>query len=572
MIRAKHSINGVGFVPVNRDSFSLQANFPDEIGSWENDFTAENRVVLPQEAYLELLRHLNDTGVQEMPRYNIGIDNQNNDFFVDLYENVSIAGSMAEISIKNFVSKDNIKSNIDNLTFEYLKQSGKITDSDMVNIPFVVIPDDIGAKILNISMMIFVIGKEVIDRAIKLTTRIGDLIAGTTPSVGVGVVYPTGALIRFGILIAMDVAILALLIILMMRLIKQAMELLNPPIRFMKGMTVDRLLTIGLAEFNVKYQSSLLSEFKRITLVTVPIDFKKKKFFQLLLNEDSRVLNRGYPTSSDTTKTVGMLIDEICKMFNIQPRITNNILRLEPRQTLAQNPSVALDHNFNNQDTKEHASTLDMSRIWNTKIISYLNDSTDKLLYDNPKGLRVEYKTVPIGATSELTVIKGFREVRINFALATIKEETKLDEFLERLAKASDNLLNTSFMSKINNRKGVMAISQEQFSVTKLIYQVGGKQTADYVKRIGAGYLGDNYHAIDESNNSLYRNYSGMPIRMDNEKFNQVLQNNLVTLEGLEAQVSTVDYLPEMSSATVSYKVKEIAWASKMKTIKVYEE
>src|SRR5690606_32136429 len=197
---------------------------------------------------------------------------------------------------------------------------------------------------------------------------------------------------------------------------------------------------IGLAEYGIKYESSLKNEFKRLTLVTVPIDFKKKKFFQLLLNEDSRVLNRGYPTSSDTTPTVGMLITEICNMFNINPRISNNTLRLEPKQTNVILPTVAIDHNFNKQEAKENEFELDTSRLWNTKIISYLNDSSDKCLYDNPKGLRVEYKTVPVGATNELTIIKGFKEIRINFALATIKEETKLDEFLEKLAKASDNL------------------------------------------------------------------------------------------------------------------------------------
>lgn len=572
MMRIKHSINGVNFVPTNKDAFSLQAQFGEKLGEWMNDFTAENRVVLPQEAYIELLRHFNDTGVQQMPRYNISIDNNNNEFYVDLYNNVRVAGSMAEVSIKNFISKDNIKDSIYNLTFEYLKQSGKITDSDMIRIPYVVIPDDIGSKILSITMMIFVLTKEIIDRSIKLTTRIGDLIAGTTPSVGVGVVYPTGALIRFGILIAMDVAILVLLTLALIRLFKQAFELLYPPLRHMKAMTVDRLLTISLAEFGISYQSSLKHIFGKLAIVPVPIDFQKKKFFELLLNEDDRILNRGYPTSSDTIPTAGLLIDELCKMYNIMPRIKNNKLILEPKATEINPIPVMLDHNFANQDKKEIEFDLDMSKIWNTKIISYLNDSTDKTLFDNPRGLRVEYKTIPTVQSDELTIIKGFEGIRINLALATIKKTTKLDSFLMSMAKASDNLLNTNFVSRLNDRDGVMALSSDNFSITKLIYQNNGKQPANYTSFIGAASLGSNYHSIDSSSNSLFRVFSGVRVRMDNLQFNSILQNNVVNLEGEEAEVLSVDYLGEDSIATISYRQKELKWGDKMQTIKVYEE
>jgi hypothetical protein len=305
----------------------------------------------------------------------------------------------------------------------------------------------------------------------------------------------------------------------------------------------------------------------------VPIDFKKKKFFELLVSEDDRILNRGYPTSSDTVPTLGTLIDEISKIYNIRPRIQNSTLILNPKQNDNIVPSVTIDNNFNSQDKKENEFELDLSGIWNTKIISYQNDSTDKMLYDNPRGLRVEYKTIANGVPiDELTLIKRFEEVRINFALATIKSETRFENFIMDLAKVSDKILNTSFASKINKRAGVMAISQEQFSITKLLYQTGGKQTKDYVSRIGAGSLGRNYHAIDESKNRVFRVFSAMPTRMENSQFNGILENNIVTLEGQQVEVTSMDYLPETSASTVSYKVKELEWTKHLKTITIYEE
>lgn len=573
MKRVVHTINGVEFVPTNRDSFSLQVTYSDDIGEWRNDFTVENKVVLPNEAYIELLRHLNTAGIENMPTYNISINGKNNDFFVDLHSGISIEASKAEVSIKNFISKDNIKDNLYNLTFEYLKQSGKITDSDMVKIPYVIIPQDVGSKILSIALMIYVLSKEISDRVSRITERIGDLLAGTVPSVGLGVVYPTGSLIRFGILIAMDVAVLVIVTIMLIKLLKQAFELLLPPLREFKAMTFDRLLTIALSEYSMTYKSTLKSDFQKCTILPVPIDYKKKKFFEMLMSDDDRVLNRGYPTSSDTVPTAGLLVDEICKMYNIEPVIENNILILEPRQGATPPIRTLLDRNFNSQDNKENRFEIDLSKVWNTKIISYQNDGSDKMLFDNPRGLRVEYKTISTSPNqNELTLIKGFVEIRLNFALGAVKEDTIFEKKLLELANVTDKILNTAFASKINKRKGVLALSQEQFNITKLLYQVGGKQTTDYVNKIGAGALGKNYHAIDESKNNVFRIYSDMPTRMDNSQFNSIIQNKFVNLEGQDATLTNVDYLPEMSIARIGYKVQELSWTKNLKTITVYEE
>lgn len=565
--RVKHFINGVEFVPTNKDTFSLSAVFPDEFGEWENDFTTGNKVVLPEEGYKELMRHLEDVGVQQMPSYNIRINGQNNNFFVDLYQGVKIRGSLAEVTIKALEEKDNIKNSIDTLTFEYLKQNGNINNSHFVNIPYAVIPDDVGIKIIGISSTIFTLTNEAVNRTEKLRTRIGDLIGATTP------VPRVGLIIRFGLLVALDVAVLVLLTIAIKNLVTRVFELLHPPLRNFKAMTVDTLLNVSLAKFNIQYQSSLKSDFKKLTVLPVPIDYQNKKFFQLLLNEDERVLNRGYPTASDTIPTCGLLITELCKMYNISPRIGGGILTLEPKQTSTNLHSTNLDLNFNSQSKKETEEVLDMSRIWNTKILSYTNDSTDKMLFDNPKGLRVEYKSVPDGVIEDdLTIIKGLEDNRINFALGTIKEGTKLEDFLRRLAKVSDKLLNTSYQAKLDERIGILSISQEQFVVTKLLYQSGGKQTANYLSKIGSNSLHVNYHLIDDSKNNLSVIIGDTPVRMNNDKFLSILQNNLVNLEGKEVEVLSMSYFSESSSANIDYRESKTEWSTNIKSIKVYEE
>lgn len=570
--RIKHFINGVEFVPKNKDEFTLSANFPDSFTEWENDFSTGNTVIMPVEGYLEILQHLEIKGVGEMPTYTIQIDGSNYDFYVDLYGATRFKGSYAYVSIAKLDDKNTVKQQVDNLTFQYLKSIGKINNGVLTDVPFVVVPDDIGSKLLTLALMIYTITREIIDTSQQLVERVGDLLSATIPSAGLGVVYPLGNVARLATLIAMDVAKLILLTIAFKKLIQQAFELLVPPVRIMKGMTFDRLLSIGLGHINMTYSSSLKSEFQRFTVVGVPIDFQNKKFFDILLGFDDRVLNRGYPTASDSVPTLGALIEEICKMFNIQPRINGAELILEPKQNNSLTPTVTLDDNFADQDIKEIEKELDLSKLWNTKIISYQNDQSDTLLFDNPKGLRVEYKTTTMQTPNAYTKVKGIEDIRINFALATRKKETKLDEFLKDLAKVADQLLNTSFLSKLKNREGVMAISRDQFFKTKLIYQIGGKQPENYLSKIGSQRLYKDFHKIDESKNNVNMITQNVRVRMDNSLFDSIIDYNFVFLGGKEVEILTLDYLPEMGTAEISYREKKNEWGDKLKTIKVYEE
>src|SRR5690554_6184058 len=233
-----------------------------------------------------------------MPTYTIQIDGSNYDFYVDLYGSTRFKGSYAYVSIAKLDDKNTVKQQVDNLTFQYLKLIGKINDGVLTHVPFVVIPDDIGSKLLTLALMIYTISREIIDTTQSLVERIGDLLSSVIPSAGLGVVWPLGNVARLAVLIAMDVAKLILLVIAFKKLVEQALDLLVPPLRIMKGMTFDRLLSIGLGHINMNYSSSLKNEFKRFTVVGVPIDFQNKKFFDLLLGADDRVLNRGYPTAS----------------------------------------------------------------------------------------------------------------------------------------------------------------------------------------------------------------------------------------------------------------------------------
>lgn len=571
----RHFLNGIEFVPVNADNFTL--SFTRETDDkWRQDFSTSSSVILPQEGYITLLDHLNNIGIQQAPIYNIKIGQQNNAFMADLSEGFRIAKTQAEISIKKFKAKDNVVDNLNYLTWEYLKQNGGITDADMVQIPYVVIKENQAEMLISTAIGIYIIADNIAESVAKTARLIGDLVAASTPSPAPPTVAtPIGLIIRYALLIALELAKLVLLTIALRQLFKQLFELIWPSVRYYKAMTFDKLLRIGLGSENITYQSSLQNHFKKCTVIPVPIDEKKKKWFEVVETIDDRILNRGYPTSSDTIPTVMSLIDEICKMFNVRPYLRGSVLHLEPEGWLWNQPMTTLSYNKNDQEGIEQVLTCDTSEIWNTKIISYTNDSADKMLFDNPKGLRVEYKAIPnnLAPLDERTIIRGLVDIRINFALGTIKSETWLEKQVKKLAKAVDNFLGTGFLAKVKKRDGVLAVSASQFSVTKMIYQQGGKQLKDYVSIIGANALYTNWHTIDEPKNKIFRTYNDMPIPMNNEQFLFLLDNNIVSLEGVKnGEVLNCEYNPELNTANVSYRIQDKVWGKNITTIKVYEE
>lgn len=570
----QHQIDGVYFEPVNKDDFTLSfESIPTE--RWIRDFDTSGEIILPEEGYKVLLNHLSNVGVQQGIPYNIKIDGKNNKFFVDLSKNISISQTDAQVSIQRFKSKDDIISNLENLTWEFLFQTGAITSGSMIDVPFIVIKENQAEILITAALTAYAIGNFIADSIASTAKLIGELIAAVTPSVVVpaGATINIGTVIKFALLLVIELAKLVLLTMALIALTKQVFDLILPPLQNLKAMTFDTLLRIGLASQGLTYKSSLIEEFRKCTVVPVPIDEQKKKWFEYL-NNDDRILNRGYPTSSDTTPTVMMFIDEVCKMFNVQPYVQGTIVNLEPKGWQYSQPITELAHNFNDQNGLENEYTIDTSGVWNTKILSYLNDPSDKQLFDNPKGLRAEYKSKPnnLAPLDQLTNIKGFIDLRFPFALGTIKGETKLEKSIKKLAKTIDKVLSTNFVSKLSKRDGVLAVSQLQFSVTKMIYQTGGKQKKDYVQQIGAEALYNKYHKIDDPKYQIFENYADMPLAMNNDNFNGILGNNIVSLEGENAEVLKAEYNPESNTGVVSYRKQNLEFGKNIITYLVYAE
>ena len=135
--------------------------------------------------------------------------------------------------------------------------------------------------------------------------------------------------------------------------------------------------------------------------------------------------------------------------------------------------------------------------------------------------------------------------------------------WLEKLAKTFFGLADkitgifgggTSLASQITNRIGVTQISQQYYSVTKVLYGINGKQNSNYVDKIRASKIYLDYHKINEITLNSYKIYSDVPLQMNSTEFVSLINNNFTYINGKLCEILSIRFTDEQSKATISYK------------------
>jgi len=112
----------------------------------------------------------------------------------------------------------------------------------------------------------------------------------------------------------------------------------------------------------------------------------------------------------------------------------------------------------------------------------------------------------------------------------------------------------TNFVSAITGRLGVTQISQQYYSVTKVLYGSNGKQNENYINKIKASKIYEDYHKINEININGYKIYSEAPLRLKSVEFVSLLDNNYAYINGVLCEILSIRYIDELSKAVISYK------------------
>lgn len=560
----KHFLNGVEVTPRNLLNIGIASDFTDRPEYLEVD---TDKLVLPREAVPLIQQHLTTYGPFEGIPYDIvtnsGITLQ---YYIDLQEDTVFRDFEIEVKIKRRFSKDNFFERADSTTFELMNAKG--VNFDSFDVPYVIIPDNQVETAIGLAISIYVVTKDTIDQIIALSETITTIIDSVTPEVGAGVTTDPAEIATLVVKALLQLAVVALLLVALLKLVQQLFELIFPKVRYFQGIKVKRLLEQSCAYLGYTFSSTLLDGISGLTILPVPLVKEKKSWWDELQNDLNFAFNKGYPTAGDSTPTLGSLIIALENQFNARTKVLNGHVEFEIRNYWQDLSQTAIIPALNLQDDRQEEYRYNVDEIWKRYYIKYQVDYSDLFTVDFYDPNDAEYSTEPVNiGNADLVSIRGLNEIQIPWALGGRKSGLN---WLEKLAKGFFELVdgvinafggNGNYAAQIEGRIGVLQVSQQFFSQTKMLYTIGGKQPSNYADLISAGAIYRNYHAINEIEINDYKVYTGVPLRMNDEEFVTLLNNNYAEINGVICEILTIEYKDEESIATISYK-QPFNWAN----------
>tara|TARA_R110000868_G_scaffold138067_3_gene351839 strand:+ start:3047 stop:4762 length:1716 start_codon:yes stop_codon:yes gene_type:complete len=553
----KWILNGFEVTPRNVFDISLDSDWTGRPTELE---AGTDSLKIPREGLDVIQSWISQYGpFQGIPLQCILNNGQVVEYYVDLMDGAIYEDFDITVKIKRRKGRDSFFTQADGTSFELMASKG--VNFNVFNVPYIIVKDNAVELALTMSISLYVMTRELIDQIIALSESITNIIDAVTLNATVPPSVNTGPIITLVIKALVQLAVIALLIVALIKMSEQFFELLFPKIRNFLATKVQKLIAIGCAYLGYTLESNLLQENANLTLLPVPLVKDKDSFWDFIENDLNFAFTKGYPSGQDSTPTLGSLISFVETMYNAKTRVINGIVQIERRDYWAGITQNQFIPALNIQGERRNNYTFNTDESWKRTYISFDVDPSDTHTMDFFDPTDAEYSTeVSNIANEDLVLIKGLNSIKGNFAYGVRKNKLNwLEKFAKEFFEVVDEVIeafggNGNFASQITNRIGVLQISQQFYSKTKIMWTIGGKQPENYQNYIGASAIYNKYHVINEIQNNDYKVYQDVPVRMTNDEFSAILNNNFVTFDGKVCEILTMQYLEDKRLATVSYK------------------
>jgi hypothetical protein len=548
----RHFLNDIEIAPRNLFDIGVISDFTDRPSELELNV---DKLILPREGMSIIQQHIATQGVFEGIPYRVEMEpGISLEYYVDLTEEAVFRSYEIEVKIKRRKGKDQFFERADGTSFELMAKKG--VQFQFIDIPYVIIKDNQLEVGLSLGISIFVLTKELA----QSIQALGQLTAAFLASLGVSG-SSFGLIASLALQVLLQVAYTIAILIALLKLAQSFFELIFPKVRYFQASKVKELILKGCQYLGFGFDSTLLNSISGLTLLPVPLVKEKDSIFDYLQNDLNFAFTKGYPTAQDTTPLLGDLIRAVENQFNAKTRVINGVVFIERRdfwQNLSTNailPALAL------QDQREDQYILNTNEIWKRYYIRYQLDYSDTHTLDFYDPTDAEYSTEPLNVlNADLVSIKGLNEVIIPFALGRRKEGLN---WLEKLAKGFFEVIDgltgifgggTNYAGQIENRIGVLIVSQQFYSITKLLYTIGGKQPANYENFLAAKNLWQNYHYINQIQLNDYLIRNDIEATISPSDFINLLNNNYADVNGIVVEILRIEWIDEKSIAKITYK------------------
>jgi len=550
----RHFLNNIEIAPRNILEFGVLSTFTGEPNILQVD---ADKVILPREAKAIIDQHIQSVGFFEGIPYRIEMGpNISLEYYVDLTEDAVFRDYEIEVKIKRRNAYDNFFDQANGTSFELMAEKGQFFPVALVD--YLIIKDNQTEIALTLALATFTISKTLADAVLQFNESIQDLIEATTPNATVPPAPPIGEIITLTLGAIAQLVYIGFLIVALVNYVQQLVQTIYPPLLQMKGCKLKNLVEAGCQYLGYTLDSTLLNGLGNFVVVPVPLQGENSIFFVQNGFGETKI----YPTAQDTVPTLGILIDAIETTFNARTRVVNGVVQIERRDYWAGTTSNQIIPALNLQDDRQSEIRYNTDEAWKRTYIHYLTDYADIHTIDNFNMSDAEYSTEKTNIiNSDLVTIKGVNDVQIPFAMGMRKNRLT---FVEKLVKAFlitiDDVINTfggngNYSATVDERVGVMAISQAYYSQTKLVYSINRKIPSDWIEKQQASAIYDNYHQINEIQVNGYKVVNDAPVRLTANDFVTLLNNNFAQIDGIVCEILSIKFNDEKSLANITYRI-----------------
>lgn len=550
----RHFLNNIEIAPRNILEFGVLSTFTGEPNILQVD---ADKVILPREAKAIIDQHIQSVGFFEGIPYRIEMGpNISLEYYVDLTEDAVFRDYEIEVKIKRRNAYDNFFDQANGTSFELMAEKGQFFPVALVD--YLIIKDNQTEIALTLALATFTISKTLADAVLQFNESIQDLIEATTPNATVPPAPPIGEIITLTLGAIAQLVYISFLIVALVNYVQQLVQTIYPPLLQMKGCKLKNLVEAGCQYLGYQLDSTLLNGLGNFVVVPVPLQGENSIFFVQNGFGETKI----YPTAQDTVPTLGILIDAIETTFNARTRVVNGVVQIERRDYWSSATSNQIIPALNLQDDRQSEIRYNTDEAWKRTYIHYLTDYADIHTIDNFNMSDAEYSTEKTNIiNSDLVTIKGVNDVQIPFAMGMRKNRLT---FVEKLVKAFlitiDDVINTfggngNYSATVDERVGVMAISQAYYSQTKLVYSINRKIPSDWIEKQQASAIYDNYHQINEIQVNGYKVVNDAPVRLTANDFVTLLNNNFAQIDGILCEILSIKFNDEKSLANITYRI-----------------
>jgi hypothetical protein len=557
----KYFLNGIAVRPDNADSIGFRSDFTNNVEELQLN---TDSIIFKAEAHSIILNHIASLGVFEGIPLTIQIDGVSIEYYIDLQDSPRITDSESEVKIVKRFSYDDFFSKAKGLSFESLNANAPI--QNIFNIDYVIVKDNQVEILITLGLSTYQLTKALIEGIQDVAEASAELVQATTLNVGVTPSADLGDILALVIKAVARIIYVAAIIIAILSLIEQIFEVLFPKIRQLKASFFKELMRQGCEYLGYEFESELLDnpEISPLTYLPVPLLDTSADIFQVFLNIQQSAYNKGYPTANDSTPLLSDLFEQMESFFWAKTRIVNgNVVKFESEDYWFDNPGINVINTLNIQETRENSYSFRFDDVWKRKLIGYRYDESDVHTLNNLERLSTEYSTEPVTVVNaDLVNIRGLDERRFPFAFGIRKNSLNyVEKVALTLAKFADSIVNffggnSNLASQIQSRVGLLQISQQHFSMSKVLWTINGRQPSNYLDKIGADVIYKRYH-INAQVKENFERVETATIPFSAQNFVDLQNNNVVTDQtGTDIEILTIDWINETRQAVITYVFK----------------